>query len=271
MGGDADRRISAADWIREGQRGAVEFDGARRGPFYLRPGAASNQLALGRKAVRLRAVGRVVVRVVDEEAERADAAMGAAQQGQRAVGAATKSGRGAAGTAGEVSVDRAGRVETRSRWRRTDDLLRRHASRRLRRPSRAHRSPRRQVRHRPRNGTPNRRLHHSVRLAVCQRPPRAVCCRRFAQERLSYRRSDHSWVSRFFDHLLSAVSRPLTNNDRSYFSYPCFENPYPMDIHESPVTACFYLSDCPFDLIGALTVVGKKQRRQGFSEKVGVF
>uniref|UniRef100_A0A914XGW2 Lethal giant larvae homologue 2 domain-containing protein n=1 Tax=Plectus sambesii TaxID=2011161 RepID=A0A914XGW2_9BILA len=49
--------------------------------------------------------------------------------------------------------------------------------------------------------------------------------------------------------------------------YPCFENPYPMDIHESPVTVCAYFSDCPFDLIGALTVVGKKQRRQGFSEK----
>lgn len=33
--------------------------------------------------------------------------------------------------------------------------------------------------------------------------------------------------------------------------YPCFESPYPMDLHESPVTCCTYLSDCPSDLVPA--------------------
>ncbi|XP_074645038.1 syntaxin-binding protein 5-like [Tubulanus polymorphus] len=48
--------------------------------------------------------------------------------------------------------------------------------------------------------------------------------------------------------------------------YPCFENPYPMDIHESPVTACSYYADCPPDLIPAFYNVGSKQRKSGFSE-----
>ncbi|KAI6203414.1 hypothetical protein M3Y94_00553500 [Aphelenchoides besseyi] len=46
-------------------------------------------------------------------------------------------------------------------------------------------------------------------------------------------------------------------------SYPCFESPYAMDIHESPVTYLHYISDCPVDLIAALTLVGRNQRRQG--------
>ena len=50
--------------------------------------------------------------------------------------------------------------------------------------------------------------------------------------------------------------------------YPCFENPYPMDIHESPVTAVLYLSDCPPDLIPAFYSVGSKQKKTGFSERV---
>lgn len=33
--------------------------------------------------------------------------------------------------------------------------------------------------------------------------------------------------------------------------FPCFESPYPMDLHESPVTCCTYLSDCPSDLVPA--------------------
>lgn len=53
------------------------------------------------------------------------------------------------------------------------------------------------------------------------------------------------------------------------FSYPCFENPYPMDLHESPVTACQYYADCPPDLIPAFYSVGsKQQRKSGFSPKV---
>ncbi|KAH8338019.1 hypothetical protein KR059_003021 [Drosophila kikkawai] len=33
--------------------------------------------------------------------------------------------------------------------------------------------------------------------------------------------------------------------------FPCFESPYPMDLHESPVTCCTYLTDCPSDLVPA--------------------
>ncbi|KAI6233001.1 WD domain, G-beta repeat protein [Aphelenchoides fujianensis] len=46
-------------------------------------------------------------------------------------------------------------------------------------------------------------------------------------------------------------------------SYPCFDSPYSMDIHESPVSYMHYISDCPVDLIAALTLVGRNQRRQG--------
>ncbi|KAL8621917.1 hypothetical protein ACOMHN_046121 [Nucella lapillus] len=50
--------------------------------------------------------------------------------------------------------------------------------------------------------------------------------------------------------------------------YPCFENPYPMDLHESPVTACQYYANCPTDLIPAFYSVGSRQKKTGFSEKV---
>nr|XP_018914653.1 PREDICTED: syntaxin-binding protein 5 isoform X3 [Bemisia tabaci] len=51
--------------------------------------------------------------------------------------------------------------------------------------------------------------------------------------------------------------------------FPLFENPYPMDLHESPVTCCSYFADCPSDLIPAFYCVGSRgsQRRTGFSEK----
>ncbi|XP_043579033.1 syntaxin-binding protein 5 isoform X6 [Bombus pyrosoma] len=50
--------------------------------------------------------------------------------------------------------------------------------------------------------------------------------------------------------------------------FPCFENPYPMDIHESPVTCCAYFADCPSDLVPAFYSVGSKsQKKTGFSEK----
>lgn len=53
-------------------------------------------------------------------------------------------------------------------------------------------------------------------------------------------------------------------------SYPIFENPYPLTIHESPVTCCEYFADCPVDLIPALYSVGSRQKRQGYSKKVTV-
>ncbi|XP_033303330.1 syntaxin-binding protein 5 isoform X8 [Bombus bifarius] len=50
--------------------------------------------------------------------------------------------------------------------------------------------------------------------------------------------------------------------------FPCFENPYPMDIHESPVTCCAYFADCPSDLVPAFYSVGSKsQKKTGFSDK----
>ncbi|XP_021964432.1 syntaxin-binding protein 5 isoform X2 [Folsomia candida] len=50
--------------------------------------------------------------------------------------------------------------------------------------------------------------------------------------------------------------------------YPCIPNPYPMDIHESPVTCCTYMADCPGDLIPALYSMGSKgQKKTGFSER----
>lgn len=50
--------------------------------------------------------------------------------------------------------------------------------------------------------------------------------------------------------------------------YPIFENPYPLTIHESPVTCCEYFADCPAELIPALYSVGSRQKRQGYSKKV---
>lgn len=50
--------------------------------------------------------------------------------------------------------------------------------------------------------------------------------------------------------------------------YPCFQNPYSMDLHESPVTYCYYLANCPTDLVHAFFTVGHKiAKRSGFSEK----
>lgn len=51
-------------------------------------------------------------------------------------------------------------------------------------------------------------------------------------------------------------------------SFPIFENPYPMDIHESPVTYTDYFADCPPDLIPVLYSIGAKHKKQGYSNKV---
>jgi hypothetical protein len=45
-----------------------------------------------------------------------------------------------------------------------------------------------------------------------------------------------------------------------------------MDIHESPVTACLYVADCPQELIQAYYSVGcKNKNKTGYSEKVSTF
>lgn len=51
--------------------------------------------------------------------------------------------------------------------------------------------------------------------------------------------------------------------------YPTFESPYSMDIHESQVTCCTYLADCPSDLVPAFYSVGRNtsNRRSGYSER----
>lgn len=49
------------------------------------------------------------------------------------------------------------------------------------------------------------------------------------------------------------------------------ESPHAMDIHESPVTTIAYYSDCPLDLIGALALVGTKQRKKDYSQRVSFF
>ncbi|XP_060577978.1 syntaxin-binding protein 5-like isoform X2 [Ruditapes philippinarum] len=78
------------------------------------------------------------------------------------------------------------------------------------------------------------------------------------------------WQNDFQDPYAIAVllQNDLVVIDLTSQGYPCFENPYPMDIHESPVTACQYFADCQTDLIPALYSVGtSKHKRTGFSEK----
>uniref|UniRef100_A0A8C1ZRD6 Syntaxin-binding protein 5-like n=1 Tax=Cyprinus carpio TaxID=7962 RepID=A0A8C1ZRD6_CYPCA len=50
-------------------------------------------------------------------------------------------------------------------------------------------------------------------------------------------------------------------------SFPIFENPYPMDIHESPVTCTAYFADCPPDIIPVLYSIGAKHKKTGYSHK----
>ncbi|KAJ8350184.1 hypothetical protein SKAU_G00253140 [Synaphobranchus kaupii] len=55
--------------------------------------------------------------------------------------------------------------------------------------------------------------------------------------------------------------------DLSQSNFPIFENPYPMDIHESPVTCTDYFADCPPDLIPVLYSIGAKHKKHGYSQK----
>ncbi|KAM9842715.1 syntaxin-binding protein 5 isoform 2-T2 [Aulostomus maculatus] len=63
------------------------------------------------------------------------------------------------------------------------------------------------------------------------------------------------------------LERDLVVIDLGQIGYPIFENPYPLTVHESPVTCCEYFADCPADLIPALYSVGSRQKRQGYSKK----
>ncbi|KAM6986081.1 syntaxin-binding protein 5-like isoform 12-T12 [Aplochiton taeniatus] len=55
--------------------------------------------------------------------------------------------------------------------------------------------------------------------------------------------------------------------DLTQSNFPIFENPYPMDIHESPVTCTAYFADCPPDIIPILYSIGAKNKKTGYSQK----
>lgn len=69
--------------------------------------------------------------------------------------------------------------------------------------------------------------------------------------------------------IIALLQNDLVVMDLQTAGFPCLENPYPMDIHESPVTCCSYLADCPADLIPAFYSVGRSSssKRTCFSEK----
>ncbi|OAD55129.1 Syntaxin-binding protein 5 [Eufriesea mexicana] len=81
---------------------------------------------------------------------------------------------------------------------------------------------------------------------------------------------ENPWTSDYQDPYAVVVllQNDLVVIDLLTAGFPCFENPYPMDIHESPVTCCAYFADCPSDLVPAFYSVGSKsQKKTGFSEK----
>ncbi|ELK36448.1 Syntaxin-binding protein 5-like protein [Myotis davidii] len=63
------------------------------------------------------------------------------------------------------------------------------------------------------------------------------------------------------------LEKDLIVVDLTQSNFPIFENPYPMDIHESPVTCTAYFADCPPDLILVLYAIGVKHKKQGYSNK----
>ncbi|KAF5909646.1 syntaxin-binding protein 5-like isoform X3, partial [Clarias magur] len=67
--------------------------------------------------------------------------------------------------------------------------------------------------------------------------------------------------------VVALLEKDLVVIDLAQTGYPIFENPYPLAIHESPVTCCEYFADCPDELIPALYSVGSRQKRQGYSKK----
>ncbi|KAL0969792.1 hypothetical protein UPYG_G00232360 [Umbra pygmaea] len=63
------------------------------------------------------------------------------------------------------------------------------------------------------------------------------------------------------------LEKDLVVIDLGQIGYPIFENPYPLSLHESPVTCVEYFANCPPELIPALYSVGSRQKRQGYSKK----
>ncbi|XP_037343621.2 syntaxin-binding protein 5-like isoform X8 [Pungitius pungitius] len=63
------------------------------------------------------------------------------------------------------------------------------------------------------------------------------------------------------------LEKDLIVVDLTQSNFPVFENPYPMDIHESPVTCTAYFADCPPDIIPILYSMGAKHKKTGYSHK----
>ncbi|XP_059199443.1 syntaxin-binding protein 5-like isoform X5 [Centropristis striata] len=63
------------------------------------------------------------------------------------------------------------------------------------------------------------------------------------------------------------LEKDLIVVDLTQSNYPVFENPYPMDVHESPVTCTAYFAECPPDIIPILYSIGAKHKKTGYSQK----
>uniref|UniRef100_A0A3P8W6Q5 Syntaxin-binding protein 5-like n=1 Tax=Cynoglossus semilaevis TaxID=244447 RepID=A0A3P8W6Q5_CYNSE len=63
------------------------------------------------------------------------------------------------------------------------------------------------------------------------------------------------------------LEKDLIVVDLTQSNFPVFENPYPMDVHESPVTCTAYFADCPPDIIPILYSIGAKHKKTGYSHK----
>ncbi|ERL87147.1 hypothetical protein D910_04547 [Dendroctonus ponderosae] len=72
--------------------------------------------------------------------------------------------------------------------------------------------------------------------------------------------------------IIALLQNDLVVVDLQTPGYPWIENPYPMNIHESPVTCVSYLADCPVDLIPAFYSVGRagsRSERDGLADQRG--
>ncbi|XP_073524804.1 syntaxin-binding protein 5-like isoform X3 [Phyllobates terribilis] len=63
------------------------------------------------------------------------------------------------------------------------------------------------------------------------------------------------------------MERDVIVVDLTQSNFPIFENPYSMDIHESPVTCTEYFADCPHEFILVLYALGAKHKKQGYSNR----
>ncbi|XP_061578927.1 syntaxin-binding protein 5-like, partial [Cololabis saira] len=67
--------------------------------------------------------------------------------------------------------------------------------------------------------------------------------------------------------VVALLEKDLIVVDLTQNNFPVFENPYPMDIHDSPVTCTAYFADCPPEIIPILYSIGAKHKKTGYSQK----